>query len=105
MRLFVPVLLAALQISAMAADAIIRFAGAPAELKISEVSERAVRFELFPLDDQSRPRPAIPFTVLVPFPTTEKLRVRELFGDKELRVGQLRLVVKSNPLSVSVRPT
>jgi len=85
------------------AGAQIRFAGAPAELTISEVSERTLRLELFALDEQGKAPPATPSTVLVPFPVTEKLRVRELSGDKEIRVGQMRVLVKPRPLAVLVR--
>jgi alpha-glucosidase len=104
-RLLIPVLLTALQVSATAAEIStpIRFAGSPAELVISEVSERTVRLELSPLDEQRKPRSATPSTVLVPFPTNEKLRVRELAREREFRVGQLRVRVKPQPLIVSVR--
>src|SRR2546426_7189509 len=84
-------------------NATIRFAGAPVELSVSEVSERTVRVELFALDEQGKPRPTTPSTVIVPFPTTEKLRVRELPGERELRVGFLRVLIKPQPLTVSVR--
>ncbi|MCI0534249.1 MAG: hypothetical protein L0Z50_03370 [Verrucomicrobiales bacterium] len=83
--------------------AAIRFAGRDAELAITEVSERTVRLELFPLDEQGRPRPATPSTILVPFPSTEKLRIRQLNGERELRVGALRVQVKPQPLTLSVR--
>jgi len=85
------------------ADARIRFAGAPVELSVSEVSERTVRVELFALDEQSKPRPTTQSTVLVPFPTKEKLRLRELSGERELHVGLLRVLIKPQPLTVSVR--
>ena len=87
------------------ADAVgpIRFAGVPAELTVSEVSERTVRLQLASLDDAGRPRSATPSTVLVPFASTEKLRVRELSSDKELSVGRLRLLIKPQPLTVFVR--
>jgi alpha-glucosidase len=55
----------------------IRFAGEPVELAISEVSDRALRIELTPLNDQGTPLLAAQSGVLVPFPTTERLRVRE----------------------------
>jgi alpha-glucosidase/alpha-D-xyloside xylohydrolase len=84
-------------------EASIRFAGVPAELALSEVSERTVRLELSPLDDRGNPRPPSPSTVLVPFVASEKLRVRELPREKELRVGELRVIIKSQPLIVSVR--
>ncbi len=80
----------------------IRFAGTPCELILSEVSERTVRLELFLLDETGKPRPPTPSTVLVPFTVTEKLRLREADG-KEVRVGQLRVAVKAQPLVVSVR--
>ncbi len=90
-------------VDAAEAHATIRFAGAPVELSVSEVSERTVRVELFALDEQGKPRPTTPSTVLVPFPTTEKLRVRELPGERELRVGFLRVLIKPQPLIVSLR--
>jgi alpha-glucosidase/alpha-D-xyloside xylohydrolase len=85
------------------AAAPIRFAGQDAELVLSEVSERTVRIQLSPLDEQGRPRTAVPSTVLVPFPATEKLRARELDGEKQIRVGPLRVAVKAQPLAVTVR--
>jgi len=80
----------------------LRFAGSPAELVISEVSERTVRIELSPLDDQGKPRPAAGSSVLVPFRVKEKLRVRELDREKQIRVGELRISLKAHPLTVSV---
>src|SRR5437879_3552994 len=99
------VLLAAFPVAAMAAQTgvAIRFAGVPVELTLSEVSERTVRLELSPLDEPGKPRPATPSTVLVPFPATVKLQVRELAGEKEISVGQLRVLLKPRPLVVSLR--
>jgi len=81
----------------------IRFAGEDAELAISEVSERMLQLEVAPLDGGGRTRPEAPSTVLVPFPAAEKLRVRELAGEKELVIGHFRLTIRPRPLSVSVR--
>lgn len=39
---------------------------------------------------------------MVPFPTTEKLRAREMKGARKIRAGQLRVTVKPSPLTVSV---
>jgi len=86
-----------------AASTPIRFAGQNAELVLSELSERTVRIELFSLDEQGHPRPPAPSTVLVPFPSREKLRVRQMAGTKELRAGQMRLTVKTQPLTVTLR--
>jgi alpha-glucosidase/alpha-D-xyloside xylohydrolase len=87
--------------TANAGDAI-RFAGSPAELVISEVSERTVRIELSPLDAQGKPRPAKPSTVLVPFPVKEKLHAREFARERQIRVGDFRVGIKAEPLTVSV---
>jgi len=84
-------------------DTRIRFAGVPVELTIGEVSERTIRLELAPLDEQGNVRAGSLSTVLVPFPVIEKLRVRELASEKELRVGKLRVLIKRQPLTVSVR--
>ena len=81
----------------------IRFNGSPAELVVSEISERTVRIELSPLDEQGKPRPATSSSVLVPFPVKEKLRARELARARDIRVGQLRVSVKAQPLTISVR--
>jgi len=84
------------------AGGIIQFAGSPAELVVSEVSERTVRIEVSPLDENGKPRPAIPSTVLAPFPVKEKLRTRELAGMKQVRIGKLRVAIKAQPLTISV---
>src|SRR5207247_6612710 len=104
-RLLISFLFTALHVSAPAAEpgVAIRFAGQNTELAISEVSERTVRVELSPLDEQGKPRPATPSTVLVSFPRTGRLRARELSAEKELRVGQLRVLFKPRPITVSVR--
>jgi alpha-glucosidase (family GH31 glycosyl hydrolase) len=75
----------------------------PVELTISQVSERALRIELSALDEQGHARKASPPAALVPFPVTEKLRVRELSREKRLRVGQLRVTIKPQPLTINVR--
>jgi hypothetical protein len=54
------------------------------------------------LDEQGKPRAAIPATVLVSFPVKEKLRVRELARERQIRVGDLRIAIKAQPLTVSV---
>jgi len=89
--------------AATKADSPIRFGGVPVELTISQVSDCTVRVQLAPLDEQGRPQTEMPSPVLVPFPTTMKFQARELNGTKELRAGQLRVTVKSPPLTVSVR--
>lgn len=81
----------------------IRFGGLPAELTLSEVSERTLRIQLSPLDEHGPLQATAPSTVLVTFPTLEKLRLRQLVGAKELRVGRLRLVIRPQPLTVTVR--
>jgi alpha-glucosidase (family GH31 glycosyl hydrolase) len=91
-----PYCLALLSAHALAAP--IHFAGQPAELVVSEVSERTLRLVLTPAGASP-----IQSTVLVPFPSTEILRARDLPGEKELRVGELRVIVKPQPLSFSIR--
>jgi len=89
------------QVGASAAP--IQFAGRKAELVISEVSERTLRLELSPLDENGTLIAPAPSTVLVPFATTEKFRAREIAGEKELRAGQLRVTVTAQPLAMSFR--
>src|SRR3989442_13140014 len=76
--LFCAFLVLTLSARTFAAATPIRFAGQNAELVLSEVSERTLRVELFPFDEQGRSRPAAPSTVLVPFPFFEKLRARQI---------------------------
>jgi alpha-glucosidase/alpha-D-xyloside xylohydrolase len=81
----------------------IQFGGVPAELVISQISERTLRLELKPLDAQGQAQTAVPSPVLDSFPMTGKLRLRELVGEKQLRVGQLRVSIKPQPLTITVR--
>jgi alpha-glucosidase (family GH31 glycosyl hydrolase) len=81
----------------------LRFGGEPAELRIDEVSERTIRIELAPLDERGIPRAEATSSDLVPFPSQEKLRIRELGSSKEIRAGKLRVRVQPNPLTISVR--
>ena len=85
------------------ADSPLRFGGVPVELTIDQVSERTLRLELSPLDGSGQPRTESLPTGFVPFSTTEKLRVRELTGEKKIRVGQLRITLNSQPLTITVR--
>ena len=73
------------------------------EVVISEISERTLRLQFAPLDEQDHPRPPGSSTVLVPFASVEKLRTRELDTEKEVRVGQLRVTIRPQPLTVVVR--
>jgi alpha-glucosidase/alpha-D-xyloside xylohydrolase len=72
-------------------------------LIVSEVSERTVRLQLSPLAEAGQPQSATPSTVLIPFSSAEKLRVRELLRERALSVGRLRVSIRSQPLTVSVR--
>jgi alpha-glucosidase/alpha-D-xyloside xylohydrolase len=85
------------------ADSRIQFGGVPVELMIGQVSERTLRLELSPLDEQGQTRAELPSAVLVPLSITEKLRVRELAGERKLRVGRLQVTIKPQPLTISVR--
>lgn len=85
------------------ADTAIRLFGQPAEMTLSEVSQRTVRIQISPLDERGSPRVGPPSTILVPFPVVEKLRARELPASKEIRVGRLLVTVRPDPLTVVVR--
>jgi len=88
---------------AVLAETAIRFGGCPAELTLSQVSERTLRIELAQLDEQGRPLRSEPSTILAPFPAVEKLRVRHLATGRAIRVGELRVAVRLEPLTVTVR--
>jgi alpha-glucosidase/alpha-D-xyloside xylohydrolase len=81
----------------------LQFAGTPAELVISEVSERTLRVTLSPLDEKGEPRQPPPSAVLVSFPSKIALRARELADEKNLEIGTLRVTVRAEPLTVTVR--
>jgi alpha-glucosidase (family GH31 glycosyl hydrolase) len=82
--------------------ATLQFAGQQSELVISEVSERTARLELSALDENGKSLPPAPSTVLVPLTSMEKFRARELNGEKDVRVGALRISIKPQPLNVSL---
>src|SRR5688572_3049438 len=73
------------------------------ELTLSEISERTLRLQFAPMDDDGKLRATNSSTVLVPFASTEKLRTREFDAEKEVRVGQLRVTIRPQPLTVAVR--
>src|SRR5205823_728197 len=77
----------------------LQVAGMPVELTLAEISKNTLRLQLLPLDEQGRPRqaplswgrgvggegePSAPSTILVPFATAEKLRLRELPRPQQL---------------------
>jgi alpha-glucosidase/alpha-D-xyloside xylohydrolase len=80
----------------------IRFAGVPVELSLYEISERTLEIQLSPLDDHGRPQAGPPSTVLVPFKRVEKLRLRELDGTKEVRIGRVRVTLGAQPLALVI---
>ncbi len=73
------------------------------ELTISEISERTLRLQFAPLDGAGNPGPPGLSTVLVPFTPMEKLRTREFDAEKEVRIGQLHVTIRPQPLVVTVR--
>ncbi|HET7626376.1 MAG TPA: TIM-barrel domain-containing protein [Verrucomicrobiae bacterium] len=83
-------------------DSAIFFEGAPAELKISAVSDRTIRVELAPLDEKSAVQPKNSEPILVPFSEQEKFRARELSGEKEIQAGSLRVQIRPRPLTIAV---
>ncbi len=87
---------------AIGAEAI-RYAGNPAEISVSAVSDRTAQVVVAPLDSKGTRRPAPPSTVLVEQRPEQKLRRRELAGAEEVTVGKLHVSVKPGPLTVAVR--
>jgi alpha-glucosidase/alpha-D-xyloside xylohydrolase len=92
-----------LSVCVRAADgAAIRIAEATFELSVSQVSDRTVRIDLSPLDEQRTPRPDPKSDVFVPFQVIEKLRIRELSAAKGVQVGQFHLAIKPAPLTLTL---
>lgn len=80
----------------------IHYAGKPAELSVSMVSDRTAQIVLAPLDDQGRARPAPASTVLVEQQPRLQWRRRELAAAETVSAGKLRLEVKPQPLTITV---
>ena len=76
---------------------------APPNSRSAAVSERTVRIVLAPLDEKGKPRPGPASTALVELKPDTKLQVRELAEAKEVEVGKLRVRVKPDPLTITVR--
>src|SRR5262249_11589543 len=95
--------LAAFLTSPAAPAAPLRHSGNPAELTVSAVGERTVRIVLAPLDGKGKARPAPPSTVPVGLKPELKWTVRGLSGPEEVSAGKLRVRLKPDPLTVSVR--
>ncbi len=87
----------------VAGAAPIQFQGVPVELTVSEVSDKTARIQLCPLDEHGNPVKTTPSPTLAAFEVKEKFHTRELSSEKDIRVGDLRLIVKSNPLTIAVR--
>jgi alpha-glucosidase len=75
--------------------------GAPCEISLAEVSDRTAQLVIAPLDDHGQPRPIPPTAAFVAFPTAEKFHARELAGAQQVRVGEMRFVIKTPPLTIS----
>jgi alpha-glucosidase/alpha-D-xyloside xylohydrolase len=87
-----------------AAAAPIEINRTPVELTVAQVGDRTVRLTIAPLDEQGRPRPQPDSTVLAPFESVERLRVRELADAREVQAGRLRVqILPGPPLTVTVR--
>jgi alpha-glucosidase/alpha-D-xyloside xylohydrolase len=87
---------------ALPGDSQIRFSGTPAELTISEVSERTLRLQLSPLDSQGQPVPAPPSTSLVPFSTKVKFRARDLPAPRSVRAGNWAVRIETEPSGLRI---
>lgn len=81
----------------------IHFGSGPGELVVSEISDRTVRIELFSLDDAGQRRVTEAGTALISFPAVEKLRTRSVAANVELQSGRLRVQIKKEPFSLSIR--
>ena len=80
----------------------LHFAGAASELTISQISDRTVRLQLSPLDSKAQPLSAASSTDLVPFKSAEKFRTRHLSSEKTVRAGDLRIIIRPSPLTISL---
>jgi alpha-glucosidase/alpha-D-xyloside xylohydrolase len=82
----------------------IRYRDMPAELVISQISDRTLQIVVAPIDESAgEARPAPPSSVTVPLDPQEKLRRRALESAEQITVGRLRVEVKADPLTVTVR--
>jgi alpha-glucosidase (family GH31 glycosyl hydrolase) len=83
-------------------SAAIQLGGSPVEISVQQISPRTMRIQLLPLDQNGQPRLAPPSSVLAPFESKELLRVRELGDSQEVHIGTSRLVIKHDPLRLSL---
>jgi alpha-glucosidase/alpha-D-xyloside xylohydrolase len=67
------------------------------------VSDLTLQVSLAPLDEKGSPRVAPPSTAFLLRKLQEKLRRRELSRPEEVQVGKMRVVVRAEPLTISVR--
>lgn len=81
----------------------LRFAGREVELAVAEVSARTLRVQVTPTDAPLRPAAEPATSMLVTFPSSEKLRLRALEGTKDVSIGAFRVVVTAEPLTIAVR--
>jgi alpha-glucosidase len=105
LRLKIPILIFPLIFlcTSLMAGTSVRFGGTLAELTLSEVSDRTVRIQLSPLDENGKPQVPAPSTILASFKSTEKLRLRELAAAKEVSIGRMKVAIHLEPLTISVR--
>ncbi len=83
-------------------NARIRFGDTAAELTVGEVSDQTVRIAFSPLDEHGRGNNSLPSAMLTPFPSQERLKIRELTKPREVRAGNLRLLLKPQPLTITI---
>src|SRR5262245_17304143 len=81
----------------------LHIAGGPVELALSEVDGgRTARIDLLPLDEQGKARSTPESTVFAPVQSTERLRIRDLDGARDVVVGRLKVSIRSQPLTLTV---
>jgi alpha-glucosidase (family GH31 glycosyl hydrolase) len=85
------------------AAAPVQFQGVPVELRVSEVSDKTARIQLCPLDEHGNPVQTTLSPSLATFEVKGKFLTREMASEKNIRVGDLRLVLKPSPLTITVR--
>ena len=104
LTIFLPGILATtICLRAAQSDQRIQFNNVRVQLTISQISERTLRFQLTPFNDEGPPQPESPSPILDSFSEKEILRVRAPGDAKELSVGSMRVTIEPRPLAITVR--
>ena len=103
-RLIAIGVLVGLLLRSAASAAPLRFGGMPVEVQLAAVSDNTIRVQLLPLDEKGHHTRAgeAQGTVLMSLRVRDEVRISELARQKETRVGKFRVLVRAEPLEITI---